>query len=106
MSGITHLRSGITTVAAPGTPVKLEEEGVPASPAVTVVIEALETNEGEICVGGKNVVAAAGTHGAPTRKGIALRAGGSISVDVNGIEAVWIDAVDAGDGVSWTVLAA
>ena len=110
MSGITHLRSGIKTVAAPGTPVQLQDDaivgGTMQAPVVGVVVEALETNEGKIVVGGKDVVGKAGSHAAPERQGIALSAGGSISLDVNDIGAVWIDATVAGDGVSWTALCA
>jgi len=110
MSGTTHLRSGIQTVAAPGTAVRLEDDAIVGdalqAPTVGVVIEALETNTGKIVVGGKSVVAAAGTQAAPTRQGIALSAGASISLNINDIGSVWVDATVAGDGVSWTLLCA
>ena len=106
MSGITHLRDGLQTVAAPGTAVQLEDVEGAAAPVVGVVIQALETNEGKVVVGGKDVVAAPGTHAAPTRKGIALSPGADVTMDVNDLGAIWVDATVAGDGVSWMLLGA
>lgn len=106
MNGVTHLRSGKTTVAEAGEAVKLEDDAKAAAPAVSVVLEALDTNEGTVVIGDKNVVAAAGTHAAPTRKGVALAAGERIVLDVSDIDIIWIDATTNGDGVSWTLLAA
>ena len=107
MSGITHLRNGLKIVAAAGTPVRLEDEaGNPPGAIVGVIIQALETNQGQIVFGGKTVVAAPGTHAAPTRKGVSLAAGATAVLDVNDINAVWIDATVNGDGVSWTLLGA
>jgi hypothetical protein len=107
MSGITHLRDGLKVVPEAGKAVRLEDEaGNPPGATVGVIIEALETNQGQIVFGGKTVVAAPGTHAAPTRKGVALSAGASAVLDVNDISAVWIDATVSGDGVSWTLLGA
>ncbi|HTA98661.1 MAG TPA: hypothetical protein VK730_13595 [Solirubrobacteraceae bacterium] len=107
MSGITHLRNGLQTVAAAGTPVRLEDEaGNPPGAVVGVILQALETNTGTIVFGGKTVVAKAGTHAAPERKGIALTPGASATLDINDLAAIWIDATVSGDGVSWALLAA
>jgi len=107
MSGITHLRDGLRTVAKAGEAVRLEDEaGNPPGAVVGIIVQALETNTGTIVFGGKTVVAAPGTHAAPTRKGVALSAGASAVLDVNDISAVWIDATVNGDGVSWTLLGA
>ena len=107
MSGITHLRSGHTIVATPGTAVRIEDEtGNPAAPCTSVILQALETNEGKIVFGGKSVVAEAGTHATPTRKGVSLAAGATAAIDINDPTGIWIDATVAGDGVSWVLSAA
>lgn len=107
MSGITHLRDGVQVVAAAGTAVRLEDEaGNPPGAVVGAIVQALETNNGTIVFGGKTVVAKAGAHGTPERKGIALTAGESVALDVNDIGAIWIDATVNGDGVSWVLLGA
>lgn len=94
----------LKTVAAAGTPEQLEPASV--GEAFSIIIQALSTNEGTIVVGDKNVVAAPGTHGAPTRRGIAIAAGQSISIDLADPAAVWLDATVNGDGVTWMEITA
>lgn len=99
------VRDGVATVATAGTRVKLATvTGEQA--ARTVVVEALATNEGEIVVGGSTVVAAKGTHATPTRRGIALKAGDVVSLDVNDAAELWLDATTSGDGVNYLDLLA
>lgn len=110
MSSIgSGLDSGITQLGEAGTRVKLTTATTAAEieyAAKTVVIQALGTNEGEIVVGGSEVVAAPGTHAEPKQEGIALAAKGVISIDIDDVSKVWIDGTKAKDAVSWVVLTA
>lgn len=106
MSVATHIRQGIQTIAAAGTAVQLKDEAGATSPVVSVTVTSLGTNEGTVVVGGKGVVAAAGTHAAPTQKGIPLAKGQSVELPVYDLGAIWVDSTTSGDAVSWTALAA
>jgi hypothetical protein len=72
----------------------------------TVTIQALSTNEGKIAVGGITVVAAAGTHAAPTARGTLLNPLDTVSIDVCDTSCINLDATASGDGVSYMVLLA
>jgi hypothetical protein len=89
----------LVTVAAAGTPVQLESKS--GGEAHSVIVQALGTNEGTIVVGDKNVKAAPGIHGAPTRRGIALAANESVAIDIADPGAIWIDSTINGDGVTF-----
>ena len=97
------LRDGLKTVTTPGTAVQLPTVEASDS-ANTVLVQALATNEGEVVVGSKTVVAAKGSHATPTRRGAALAVGANIALQINDSAQVWIDAEKAGDGVSYLVL--
>lgn len=103
---IRTLRDGLTKVTTAGTRVQLAESPTPAFGAVSIIINALNTNTGDIVVGGATVVAGPGTQGTPTQRGVRLAKGDSISLDLIDIAAVYIDSVTSGDGVSWVVGAA
>ena len=102
----TQIRQGIQAVAVAGTPVQLQDEEGAAAPVVQVTVTALGTNEGTVVIGGHGVVAAAGTHAAPTQNGIPLAKGEKVTLPVFDVGAIWVDATSTGDGVSWTALAA
>ena len=89
MSGLLN---GRKTVASAGTAVAIGSSETITSVAVT----ALKGNTGVICVGGKGVVAAEGT-----RTGKPLAASESVSVPVDDLGEVYIDATVSGEGVSW-----
>jgi hypothetical protein len=101
---------GPIVVAAAGTRVALPTVGTltgnPGDAAKTVTIQALTTNEGKIAVGGPAVVAAVGTHASPKTRGTLLNAGDTISLDVDDLSTIQIDATVTGDGISGTVLLA
>ena len=97
------LFTGIKTVTTAGTRVALEGTKESAG-AKTVTIEALGTNEGVIVVGDKNVVAAPGSHAAPTQRGIALAVKAVISIEIDDPAEIFLDATKSGDGVSYLVL--
>jgi hypothetical protein len=101
----TKLESGKQVVPTAGTRVRMLTTATEFA-AKTVLIQALGTNEGEIVVGGSNVVAAPGTHAAPTQIGTALAAKALLSVDIDDAAGIWLDTTKSGDGVAFTVLAA
>lgn len=101
----TKLESGKQLVTTAGTRVRMLSTASEFS-AKTVLLQALGTNEGEIVVGGSNVVAAPGTHAAPTQIGAGLAAKALISIDIVDAAGIWLDATKSGDGVAYTVLAA
>lgn len=70
----------------------------------TVVVQALATNEEPIVVGDKNVVAKAGTKAAPTQRGIELKPGQTISLDLIDVTQVWFDTRKNEDAVAVLVL--
>ena len=95
-------RSGIKVVATAGTRVQLGDTTVnPATIAGTVVVQALSTNTGAVTIGDAGVVAAVGTQGTPTQRGLRLTAGQSQAFDVLDIGALWLDCATSGDGVTW-----
>lgn len=101
----TGLLVGKQVVATAGTRVRLKSSGSNFA-AKTVIIQALGTNEGEIVVGGPEVVAKAGSHATPEQEGIALAAKALLSIDVIDAAWIWLDTTKSGDGVSYMVLQA
>lgn len=98
---IGAIRDGRKLVTTAGTRVQLADSG--ATGAVSVVIQALGTNTGNVVVGSSVCVAAPGTQGTPTQRGILLKANDSISLDVSDLGEIWLDSVTSGDGVVWIV---
>lgn len=92
---MTGLVSGRQVVAAAGTRVQLVNAAI-VSTVRSVLVQALSANTGVIVVGDSQVVAAAAT-----RRGVALTAGQSVTVDVDDLSDVWIDATVAGEGVTY-----
>ena len=84
--------SGQQTVATAGTRVQLTTTN---TPIWSVTVKALAGNTGDIYVGGADVAAA---------NGFVLAATESISLDVDNLTDVWIDAAVNGEGVSYIYL--
>lgn len=89
----SSLGNGRKTVTTAGTPVALAASSTPCS---SVVITALHSNTGIVCVGGTGVVAASGT-----RTGIPLSVGQSVSLPASDIAHVFVDSVVDGEGVAF-----
>lgn len=98
----SKLGEGSKTVAAAGTPVQLPSSSLGA--ALSVIVQALYSNEGRVVVGGEKVKAEEGSHAAPKQKGIGLEKGQCASFDVNDASQIWLDSTVSGDGVAYTVL--
>ena len=93
-----NLVDGRKTVTTGGTAVQLLAA---STPCTSVAVTALSTNTGIVVVGASTVVAAAGT-----RRGVALTAGQTASLDINDVSKLWIDATVNGEGVSFAYLVA
>lgn len=89
-TGIGH---GVTNVTTAGTDVALAS----STPAKWVVIMARRTNTANIAVGGSGVDATASTG-----NGVTLAAGESITLPVDNLADVYIDATVNGEGVRYT----
>lgn len=63
-------------------------------------VTAHKNNRDDVVVGGSTVVAALGSPGAATRRGLPLAPGDSVSVSYDDLTNIWVDAVTSGDGVS------
>ena len=88
----TTIGDGRKVVAVAGT-----AEAIAASTAVkSVTIQAELLNAGVISVGTTTVDA-----DEPTRTGIALESGDTITIDVDDLSKVWIDAENSGEGVTF-----
>jgi hypothetical protein len=98
----SSLVSGKKTVTSAGTRERLAND--PSVSCLSVVIQALATNEGEVVVGGVTVVAAKGTHAAPERIGIALGAGQTLAMDISSTDAIYLDVTTSGDGVGYLAI--
>lgn len=100
---VTHEITGngslIITVTTPGTRVRLNASSLLIRRATVV---ALPTNSSGVVVGDANVVAAIGTQGSPTMRGVPLNNPGIDTYDFefNDLTNMWIDSLVAGDGVS------
>lgn len=90
-------------VATAGTAVRLADTTGAATGAQTIVIQALNTNTGNVCVGGSNVKAAPGTQTAPTQIGLCLKPNDWIALDAANLSEIYVDAVTSNDGVTWMV---
>jgi len=88
-----NVRDGRKTVAAAGTAEKIASTHTACR---KLTIMALLTNTDMVVVGGSTVVASAAT-----RRGIPLSAGMSITLNVDDLQNVYIDAVVSGEGVSY-----
>ena len=90
-----NVADGRKTVTTAGTRVQLA-----ASKAInSVAVTALEGNTGQICLGGKTVVAKL-----ENRTGIPLVAKQTATIDTDDIGDLWIDSTVNGEGVSWTAV--
>jgi len=87
---------GRKTVAVAGTAEKLITA---ATACRQVTITALLTNTDYVVVGASTVVAAEGT-----RRGTPLVAGQAITMDIDDVSKIYLDAVVAGEGVSFLYL--
>lgn len=85
----SSIGSGTQTVAAAGTPVQLTTT---STPILSVAVKALHGNTGMIYVGG------------PDSQDCVLDAGEPVSMDVDNLTDVWIDADVNGEGVSYLYL--
>lgn len=90
----TSLGDGRKTVTSGGTAVPLVAS---STPCFWVTITAETDNTGVIAVGGSTVVAALGT-----RRGLALAAGASVTLSINDLANVYIDATVNTEGVTFT----
>lgn len=61
-----------------------------------VTIQALYANAGDVVIGDSTVIASAGT-----RRGVALPAGASVTLYVEDLYPIYIDAENNNDGVSY-----
>ena len=87
------LDSGRQTVSSAGTRVQLSSTDTPVK---RVVVEAFRINPGIVVVGGQNVVASQST-----RQGISLASGDTVTLYVNNLTDIYVDAATSGDGVSF-----
>ena len=88
------LTNGRRTVTTPGTAVALASSATCA----WVSVSALPSNTGKVAIGGIGVLATPGSE-----TGLVLAPGGSLTVPVDDIAAVFVDAVVPGEGVSFLV---
>jgi hypothetical protein len=88
--------TGRKTVTSPGTAEKLVAT---ATPCVAVTITALRGNTGVIQVGDASVKAAAGT-----QQGTPLQYLDSITLEIDDVSKIYIDATVANEGVAFTYL--
>jgi hypothetical protein len=93
MQTFPNIRDGRKVVAAAGTAERLVATNTPCK---KVTIMALIANTDYVVVGDSTVVASAAT-----RRGIPLGAGTSITLDIEDLYAVYLDAVVSGEGVSF-----
>lgn len=92
--------NGRKTVSTPGTQVVLGGN----VPCKKIIITALQANQNIVCVGFSGVVAGADQDGGGTRTGIPLFPSNSITLEVSNLNLVYLDAVTAADGVSYSYL--
>jgi len=92
----TGIADGVITVTTPLTDVPIVGSSTPAK---LVIIQAQTDNTDAIAVGGEGVVATI-----DTGTGIILYAGDSVTLEVDDLADVWIDAIVGGEGVRFTYL--
>jgi len=90
------LGDGTAKVATPGTAVQLTSSSTPCR---EVHVSAFSENAGVLVVGGSTVVATAGS-----RRGRTLAPGETVVLNVADVNLLWIDALNANDGVSYAYL--
>lgn len=90
--------SGRQTVTTAGTRVQLSTT---STPVLEVAVTAETDNTNPVTVGGSDVVGALAT-----RKGTPLAAGVTITLKINNLNKVYIDAVTNTEGVTYTAVAA
>lgn len=86
--------SGRQTVTTAGTAVQLSTSDVPCT---RVIITAFTNDTGVISIGDSGVLA-----NTTTRKGIPLIAGQSVTVPINNLNKIYVDATVSTEGVSYT----
>jgi len=104
-SGTTIATPALVKVTTAGTRVQIPTSGGEFG-AKTVLIQALSTNTEAVVIGDKNVVAKAGSQSAPEQRGIELKAGVTISLDICDATQIWVDARTSKDGIAYLVLGA
>jgi len=95
-SKLTVIGDGRRVVATAGSRLALIAAHTPAK---VVIITAETDNTGVIVVGGTTVVATLAS-----RQGIPLLAGDSVTLEINDLIKVYLDATVTGDGVTYTYL--
>lgn len=91
----SKLQDSFTLIPTPGTRIQLAA----STPCAELTMTALETNVGEIVYGGATVVAAASG-----RSGTPLVQGQSVTIKIDDLSKVWLDTLNANDGVSYSWL--
>ncbi len=102
-SGTTIATPVLVKVTTAGTRVQIPTSGANFG-AKSVIIQALGTNTEAVVVGDVNVVAKAGSQATPEQRGIELKAGASLSIDLCDATQVWVDARTSKDGVVYMLL--
>lgn len=89
------IETGQDTVTTAGTAVQLNGgTSLPIPDGASVAVRANSDNTGPVYVGDSTVDAATGFEKTP---------GDGVAVNVTDVNAIWIDADNAGDGVTWLV---
>lgn len=91
-----NIVSGRRIIATAGDELPLVSDDISCT---KIIITALSSDTGVVCVGDKYVVAATAT-----RQGIPLTAGQSITLPINSVNKVYIDSTANSDGVSFIYL--
>lgn len=91
INAYTVVGNGKTTVTTPGTAVQVASTTAIGS----ITVKALASNAGKIYVGTSSV---------SSSNGFQLAAGDSVSLDINDPSKVWLDADNAGEGVTYIYL--
>lgn len=90
-----NIETGQDTVTNAGSPVQLNDgNSLPVPNGATVSVTALPGNAGNVYVGDSSVDASTGD---------VLTADSSLSIPVTDVSSIYIDADNAGEGVSWIV---
>jgi len=91
----TQIKNGRVIVATPGTAIQFSAD----TSCKKVIITAETNNTNPVTVGDKNVVGAL-----TTRIGHPLAAGASVTLEVENLNMLWLDAVTATEGVTFLAL--
>lgn len=90
----TIIGSGRTVVSVAGTAVKIQNT---SQVCREITITALDSNTDAIFVGGSDVLATAGSE-----KGLLLTPTGSVTIDIDDVSKIYVDARESGDAVTYT----